>query len=190
MGVVAVDPADLTASGERALHRIARLPLDASVQAPRQWVLVSSVAVVEAHVATVLRALVARSNVDSTPIGASLLAAVRDDMTKTWDARMWWLGHAFGVQVGGDAPYQRFRTVVELRNALLHGDGELTDLQTRSVQKTLALKKELLQVLNVDLRGRRVVLGDDSHTRGCSAARTFVVAFDKAVLALHPEFAP
>lgn len=109
---VVVDPAKLTASGERTLRRLASL---AATQMPPEQFLTALGTAVEVHVSRLLGFLVELSDIDTTPFGRALLATVEGSMTYTWEDRHKWLDRGFAVAVAGHLAGQRFDTVVEAR---------------------------------------------------------------------------
>src|SRR5579859_291694 len=105
--------------------------LDSQAEVPPDWLVVTCVTCVESHFDRVLRSLIAVSGVGENKFFNSMYEAIRDDIFKTWDSRLKWLDDGFGVAISGDSAIQDFRTMVDLRNAIVHGRGRLTEMQQR-----------------------------------------------------------
>lgn len=179
-----IDPGKLTASGERTLRRVAVL---ASTPMPPEQFLTALGTAVEVHVSRIIGHLVDLSGVDASPFGQELLATVEDDLTRTWDHRHRWLDRGFKVPIAGNLPGQRFDTVVEARNSVVHGDGYLSDLQAaRSLEKITQLRARYRKELDIGLVAGRLDFARTSTDRVHEAARQYVAHLDQAVLAQYP----
>lgn len=178
-----VDPAKLTASGEHCLARLSALTL---LDLPVPQFATSAMTVIEIHVSRVLARLIVLSDLQATKLGAALVDEMRDDINRTWDTRMSWLSRGFGLAIAGEAEYQRLNNVTELRNAVVHGDGRLTDYQTASLTKVIALQKDLRRHLDVQAAGS-IKYGTKTALLVETAIRNFVVFFDGRVLADFPK---
>ena len=115
-----------------------------------------------------------------------------DDFTRTWPLRLEWLRKGFGIVIAGDPPFQAFDVAVEWRNAIIHGDGQLTDLQTRRLSKLLVLRKRMWDILRVQkpvpaLAGAPPLILSLALCN--DVARSMVAAFDELVIAKYPEAA-
>jgi hypothetical protein len=161
MGARSIDPSEISESGDTCLTEIARLAgLVSTAGAPHAWLVTSAASSVETHVGWFIERLVELSEIETTNFGSALLRYAQDDMLKNWDARLGWLYRGFGIDIAGDSECQEFRVVVELRNSLLHGSGNVTRYQASTLPKLLALKKNLRTTLGVDSAGRRIILGE------------------------------
>lgn len=178
-----VDPALLTRSGEQCLHRLSELP---RLGLPPAQLITVIVTVVEGHVSRVLNSLIVLSDVDSNPLGHALLIRQADNMDSTWDNRKHWLKSAFDVDYAGSSAYQGLEVLVEARNAVVHGDGSLTERQKRPLKKLLSLRSLLQSRLGATLQGR-LYFGEATSERAMEIARLFVLEFDKMVIEKHPE---
>ncbi len=181
-----VEPRLLTESGENCLRRIAALlgfPL------PVPQLVTSMVTTVEAHVGRVIARLIVLSDVQVDRFGAAMVAHLEDEFVRTWLARTQWLDKGFDVAVRGGTTYQQFNVVIELRNAVVHGDGQLTDLQTKNLNKMLILRKDLWNTLGVDCSGMRPQYPAASRDHVLDVVTKFVVAFDKEILTKFPAAA-
>lgn len=181
---VVINPALLTMSGERTLRRAVAL---ASVAMPPEQFLTALGTAVEVHVSRLVGFLVSLSDVDKTTFGRELIAAVEDDLTRTWRDRNRWLTRGFGIPVAGHAPWQRFDTVVEARNTVVHGDGYLSDLQaSRTLQQISELRARYRKELDIGLNGGRLQFAASSVDLAHNAARQYVSYLDGAVLVRYP----
>jgi hypothetical protein len=184
----ALDPSQLTKSGSRCLEElvyIATLGYEARVST--EWVVVSCTTSVETHFNRVLEALVDNSGLRDSKFGSALLDQILDDIFKNWESRLRWLNRGFNIAIAGDLAVQRYLTLVDLRNALVHGQGELTSQQQRSFIRLLSLKDKLARVLGVEFRGSIVVINDDVQARAVQICREVTMHVDKAVLTSYPS---
>lgn len=179
MGIV-IDPAKVTESGEFCLNRLTEL---SQLGLPPGQLVVSICTAVEMHVARVLARMVVVSGVQEQHLGDYMVKRLEDDMTRSWASRKKWLGEGFAVV----PRYQEFDVLVELRNAVVHGDEALSPVQERKpIAKLIELRKQLRQRLNVELYGR-ASFAPDSASRAVDIARAFVADLDGLVLDRHPE---
>jgi hypothetical protein len=149
--------------------------------------IVETVTIVEAHVSRLLQRVFALSGVEQTPVGRLLYQNHRDDIFRSWENRVHWLTRILGLQLAASSSYQQFRTLVELRNALVHGDGTLTEFQSKDMNKALALRRDLASTLAVQVVGTRLLMGDETVKRGIAVARVFVRELDAAVICGDPR---
>ncbi|PWW24880.1 hypothetical protein JD79_04071 [Geodermatophilus normandii] len=115
-----------------------------------------------------------------------MLAKVGDDLQRTWDSRANWLKEGFGLRVKDDPTYGDFNLVVEVRNAVVHGGGRLTDFQMSSIHKTVALRRDLDRRLDIDATAE-LRFGSSSLTRIVEAVRNYVHFFDRHVSNSYPS---
>ncbi|WP_329127327.1 hypothetical protein [Streptomyces sp. NBC_01465] len=146
-----------------------------------EWIVVDAVAAVEVHVDRSLESLINDSGVSGLPIGATFLSRYGEDMSRSWDARYEWLSDGFGVKVKGAKFQQDFHAVIECRNAIVHGSGNLTKRQRSSFGKFIQLRKQMESVLNVRVHGTEVSFSVDSARNALRVASAFVQCFDSAV---------
>lgn len=78
------------------------------------------------------------------------------------------------------------QTAIELRNAVVHGDMSLTDMQVEKLASMVQLKRRLWAVLGVECLGRRLVLGDRTASKAATVSVEFVRHFDSKVIRSHP----
>ena len=177
----------LTVSGERCLAKLADVALLVSDDdISPEWAVVSCTRSVEDHANQLLASLIESSGVDAHPFGAALLSGGQDDFYRTWDSRLAWLRDGFQIVVAGDREVQEFMLLVELRNALIHGNGELTRAQASRLDKMLNLRRRLTKLLGVEFDGRHVILSSQVADKSIALARAVVLHLDSAVLKVHP----
>lgn len=183
-----IDPAQLSRSGDQCIRQLAELYLAMEKGiASSEWIIVSSATNVENHANRLLESLVTTNSVADNQFMTALLLEIGDDIYRTWESRLRWLSRGFGVAVSGHTEVQEYLFVVELRNALIHGDRELTPTQIRSLPKLLALKRDMSRVLGVVFNGVEIHLDKHVTVKSLELARRFVVHVDKSVLAVYPE---
>lgn len=184
MGTV-IDPSRLTRSGENCLRRIDQL---ASLRLPVEHFVTAMTAPVEAHVSRVISHLVRDSDMDRSALGRALLEEVESEMTQNWPNRTGWLARGFDIHVAGDLAWQRFDTVIQARNALVHGDGQLSDQQKAlALTKLIQLKKRLRDEMNVGWSRGRLAFDATSGAAAHDAARRFVADLDARIQATYPQ---
>ena len=109
-------------------------------------------------------------------------------MTYNWANRIDWLARGFGIRVAGGHAWQRFETVVQARNALVHGDGQLSEKQRAlGLSKLIQLKKRLLDEMDVGWSRGHLTFNAVSARAAHDAARHFVADLDSRVLAGYPQ---
>lgn len=78
-----------------------------------------------------------------------------------------------GIDIAREQPYQELRGVIEARNAIVHGIGELTKRQTRGKdggKKVIAALKKV----GIRVSGRKVVVDDEAMKTCIDTARGFI----------------
>lgn len=174
---------NLTDSGESAIRAIARLRFsDESTE--RVLILLSTL--VEGHVARTLRALVDSDRGDRRKFESALVAKAEENMYMSWPSMFEWLSSGFDIQVQGSGAAQAFESCIDVRNAIIHGDGKLTELQSRNFGASVATRGDATKRLGVHFIGNRVVMGDSTREKALLAARDFVFYFDSQFLAKYP----
>lgn len=183
MGTI-TNPAELTESGERCLRRVLDL-VRADLPAPH--FVTASLTSVEAHVSRMLARLIVLSDAQTITFANAMIAHLEEDFNKSWESRMKWLSDGFGLSFAGGSEYQDLKIVIEARNAVIHGEGQLTDRQTKSLTKLMQMRKRLFDVAEIDCRGVTLRFSPRSVARSQDAIVTFVTAFDAAVIMAAPE---
>ena len=141
--------------------------------------IVTLTAVVEALIDNTLDELVAASPVQDSALGRAMVGKTTKLFRSTWEDRNYWLKNGFEIALAGSRPGQDFRVLVELRNALAHGAGSLTERQCTNLKAFVELRKNLMRVLDVDVQGRAIILGDASVSRATEVAVLYILAFER-----------
>jgi hypothetical protein len=149
-------------------------------QLAEESLVVACTTAVEAHFDRVLNELINRSQATSNLLFDALLTATRDDIFRSWDARLNWLNKGFGIAIATDAPTQRYRLVLDLRNSLVHGNGQLTDFQIRNFNRAHELRRQMNLHLGVQFNGRRLLLMGDTGAKAVEFSREMVVHLDES----------
>jgi hypothetical protein len=183
-----VDLTKVTASGILCLEELVQITLlDSQAEVPPDWLVITCATCVESHFDRVLRSLIAASGVRQNEFSNSLYEFLHDDIFKTWDSRLNWLKNGFSVTIAGDRTIQDFRTVIDLRNAIVHGQGHLTEMQQKNLQKLLDLKRNLTRLLNVQFSGDKVLIPPDIGLKVVRICRDAVIFLDNSVLQEYPN---
>lgn len=125
-----------------------------------------------------LRELVSRAAFAPTALGSFLINDNLDSYLQTWAEREKILKNVFGFSVSGSKVGQEFQLLVEVRNALMHGNGSFTSQQSKNFTSILALKKQLARTLSVQVQGQELILEGLNRVRVCDAASNYLVEAD------------
>jgi hypothetical protein len=178
---------DLTRSGTLSLEELVQVTiLSSQVEVPSDWIVVTCTTCIESHFDRVLNCLIEASGAGHDRFSNSLLENSRDEIFKTWDSRLKWLDSGFAVSIAGDRPIQEYRTLVELRNAIVHGQGSLTEIQLRNFQRLLDLKRRMTRLMEVQFHGHKVLLPPYIGPKVIQICRSAIVCLDTALLQAHP----
>src|SRR5579859_6868570 len=161
--------------------------LDSQAEVPPDWLVITCATCVESHFDRVLRSLIAASGVRQNKFSNSLYEFLHDDIFKNWDSRLNWLKNGFSVAIAGDRAIQDFRTVVDLRNAIVHGQGHLTEVQQKSLERLLDLKRNLTRLLNVQFSGHKILIPPDIGLKVVKVCRDAVILLDNSILQEYPD---
>lgn len=183
MGSV-IDPALLTESGERCIHRLAEL---GELRLPSAQLITALGTAVEVHVSRILVRLIVLSDVQESDLGSVMLTELEREMTRSWSSRSSWLKRGFAVEYEGEPQSQAFQSLVELRNSVVHGDGAASDEQERKgTSKLKELRKAFARYLDVEFYGQ-ARFSASTPALAMDIARNFVAHFDARVLARYPR---
>jgi hypothetical protein len=100
-----------------------------------------------------------------------------EGQAETWPGqeKAWQDWH--GIALKSEMVYRQLRTVVQARNAIVHGLGELTRRQLGS-DGGRKVRKELATV-GIRTSGRRLIIDDAAMKRSLAAARAFIFWLDQ-----------
>lgn len=110
-----------------------------------------------------------------------MLTHLEDQFNQSWTARLRWLASGFGISLAGTEVDGDRATLVEARNAIVHGGGKLTARQTRSVGDALDLQRRLRDRMNAELVGHSLVLNELAIRWSLEVARAYVDALEPLV---------
>jgi hypothetical protein len=186
MGRVDVMRRDVRALTEEGLDQLAAMVQELStLHPPIRHTVIAATTVAETFVDSSLALLIESSGIGKSPFGAALLQTVGDGFFQGWPDRLHWLNKGFGIEVGGTTAGQNLQTLIELRNALIHGGGTLTDRQSRDVPSLLELERRLRRLLHVQVEGGRISFVGPTDVVALQVVRTFMLEFDERLAALN-----
>jgi hypothetical protein len=183
-----MNPQSLGRSAEGALKALGALAHTA--EAPRPPVthtVIGATIEVESYADQILQSLIRNSDVMSSSFGRSLVSECEDSFYQSWKNRYLWLRKGFNISIAGKLEEQNFQTLVELRNAIIHGAGYLTDRQTRDIGKQVALERRLQTLLRVQVEGRKLEYLGSTDDLAVKIAREFVLLLDSEVRRVYPD---
>jgi hypothetical protein len=187
-GSTALDPSRLTRSGVRCLEELVQIALLAyEARAASEWLIVTCVTCIEAHLDRIIDLLISASDLEDSKFGGFLLSGGYDEIFRNWETRLKCLDKGFGISIAGDRPMQDCRTLVELRHAIVHGQGNLTTFQQANFVRLLDLKRKLTRLLDVQFSGLKILLPADMGPRVSEICRSAAISLDRAVLAQYPS---
>ncbi|UKA76463.1 hypothetical protein [Arthrobacter sp. FW306-07-I] len=125
---------------------------------------------------------------DSTQLGKNLLQEYGDSFHQSWLARNRVLKSGFGIQAGSMPAWQDMELVIEVRNAIVHGDGSLTSRQAKDPASLIIMRKRMAKLLRSDIQGRLVRLNDEAGVLSAEIAIRYATSLDELVSAVRPAF--
>jgi len=143
--------------------------------------IVAATALVESFVDDEISAVLERRKSSSTALELLLLRKFGGDFRRTWPDRVQFLEKGVGL---GDVPSklrQNLFLVIDARNAVVHGRGELTPNQLGNESKALILRRELARKLNVRSSGTRLQFADETSTASVRILIEFCYWLDEAL---------
>ncbi len=153
----------------------------------QEQVVLTVATLVEGYVDAILYALIAASGYDDTAFGRAMFAELEDRIFQSWPERHSWLSRGFGVSVSTGTPVgQNLATLNQLRNALAHGGGRLTERQSRNVGELIGLEKRLRDLLAVEVDNRFLHLSRETGDRAIGIVREYILDLDRQVREQHP----
>lgn len=174
----------VTGAGELALREIARLTL--SSESTTQLI-VTLATICEAHVAEVLEALVEDARAGSSSFSEATFKRIEDGMYSSWRSMHEWLKDGFGLQIAGRATTERLGDLVDLRNAIVHGNHRLSRNQTKTTIAAIKTSRKLARALDVQFDGISIIFGKETRTQALSIVRAFILDFDATVVSSYPQ---
>lgn len=184
-----MNPLDgISASAERTLRIVDQIgTAERDAQAVADGLILNLCTRMEVHTDGLLGVLIESSPISAFPLGRMLLGDAKDAYRFSWSERLRWLNSGFGVLVSGTKPIQDMLTLIDLRNAVTHGGGQLTWSQKKSISKQLELERRLHQVLAVDVEGNFLRYGQPTIQRAKRIAAAYVLKVDSVVQQTYPD---
>lgn len=136
--------------------------------------LISICTTLEIYVDSALQRLIAASTIEESRFGRALLAHLEDQFGQSWTTRLRWLSNGFEISLAGTEVDGDRATIVEARNAIVHGGGMLTARQTRDVREALDLQRRLRERMGADLNGHSLVIGGRAVRWSLGIARAYI----------------
>ena len=173
------DLCKLTQEAESVLRSLSHL---AANNPNASHFIIASMPPVEVHVSDSLRLLVKETRIGDNLFGQFALDELGDSLTINWPSRIKALSAGFGIELSGTREWQDFDTLIDLRNALIHGDGNLSEKQrVMKLTKILDLKRRWRRTLDAEWSARGVILGSQSVTLSLKVTFDFLTLFDKSL---------
>lgn len=168
---------------ERGLRELGEAAQDAHKSiAPPSHLVLRTATIAEVYTDSVLEHLVSNAPVVGNDLGRALVAFVGDSMYRTWKDRLRWLNDGFGIHLSGRKSGQELLTLVDLRNALVHGGQQLTRFQIApGPKRILKLQAELSKGLGVQVEGHQLYLPLDIGFTAVRITRSFVLEMEEQV---------
>lgn len=160
----------------RSLYR-----LDAASRSDPASIVAMAAALAESVADRLIDELVALSGLSDSRLGSSLLKASAPSFHQSWQKRHELLSSGFGISVRGRASWRDLDVVVQVRNALMHGQGFLTDMQVRNAATALKLSRRVEEVLGSQIQAREILLGEDAGERAVEVAAAYIIELDSLV---------
>ncbi len=170
----------VSADAEATVRRLSAL-LEGST--PNSSAFTAAVAITEAHVDATIQLLLDRSDARNSQLGAFLIDRSTASLRQTWSARQELLRDGFGVVVTPQSLVQQLSLIVDVRNALAHGDGSLTSVQTTSWSKANELRRSLARTLQIFVEGRIITFTPKSVETAVKMLIDYVIGLDLVVSA-------
>ena len=170
----AAAPRPLSRAAEVALTKLATL----NSGTPNLELAVLRVpSIVEAYVDN-LDTLSAEYVKGDTDFQRAVEAMTVEKLHQDWNSRREWLRGSFHIDISEDAASQEFFLLVDLRNALSHGDEGLTRAQRRTITDQLFLEGKLRTKLHALVDGRRIVLSNETGAAAIRVGSRYIFALD------------
>lgn len=185
--------AQVGALAESRMRQLSVMAAEVSTRVDEQLsVVLTAHTIAEAYADAVLARLIDDSGYESTAFGRAMYAMLEDRIFGSWKERHDWLVKGFGVNFHeSDAAKAKadVLTLADLRNAIVHGNGRLTERQSRDVVRLVSLEKRLRVAFDVRTEGRTLHMSPTTGRRALATARTYIGILDQTVRAQYPSSA-
>lgn len=137
----------------------------------------------EIYIDRVIAHLAAKSSINDTPLGSLLLKEFGRDFNRTWRDRFKWLALGFNIDLRGQAPAQEMESLIDLRNAIAHGGGALSQNQRKmTLSNQLELERNLRRIFDVSVIAQRLHFSETTHDLCRKVARAYISAIDELLV--------
>lgn len=160
------------------VRRLARVLVE---RTPPSSALTVAVARTEAHVDATIQQLFDLSPARRSRLGEFLIGRSTSMFKQNWSARQEILRDGFGIVIEPQTLVQHLLLIVDARNALAHGDGALTAMQTTSWSRANELRRNLERKLHVSVAGRSIIITRESIEVATRMLIDYILALDAAV---------
>lgn len=176
-------PLRISQFAEDGLIRIAEFaasstPTDLEIR----QVVMGCATIMETYVDAVIQCLVQESAIASSSVGAAMVEEFQGDFSRNWSRRNHWFSVVTGVSFKGAQYGQNAWLLVDLRNALAHGSGGLSRLQTGESDGGVKLRGDFAKKLHVEMVGGTLFPTNATAKAATSISRVFVLALDEVFL--------
>lgn len=172
---------DAGSNAEVALRSLSEIERRVSSQGAADHALISICTVLEVFVDSTLLSLIEASGISSSRFGRALLGHLEDQLNQSWTSRLRWLSNGFNVSLAGTEIDGDRGTLVEARNALIHGGGKLTGRQVRNPADALDLQRRLRDRMGAIVVGHSLDIGKPALDWSFEVARRYIRALDATV---------
>lgn len=108
-----------------------------------------------------------------------MLRELERERSSTWKERGRWL-RATGLEgVTGTTWYQDFVLLTEIRNAMLHGNGQMTTRQINQIDKFVNLRTQVKRRLGVQVFGTDLQIASADPSKWVVLTQSFIVNLDR-----------
>lgn len=170
---------NLSRIGEETLRSVAAISLDATKHtgSPRETVMALGT-LLEQYVDRLVELSVLASGVGATTVGQFLMDASDIGHSKTWNHRRTALRELVGINVSGTQIGERVRALIELRNAIAHGNGHLTHFQTKTLSSTFRIQESISEHFQVGFSGKRLIYAPETTESAIRATRAYILLIE------------
>ncbi|WP_029259417.1 MULTISPECIES: hypothetical protein [unclassified Microbacterium] len=114
----------------------------------------------------------------NSDFGSYVVERSRSGFHHTWSSRIEVLRRGFRVSPASETVSQKFDQLVDVRNAIAHGDGHLTTLQTSRTAAGIDLRRNIEKTFGIVVAGRKLHLNPMAGMIGTRVARDYLLAVD------------
>lgn len=165
--------------GEAYKTQAAQLALASRAVSDPLGILAACCALGEAFASSVLEERIEATNLEDHPLARFMLRELERDRTSTWKERGKWLRATGLCGLTGSSWYQDFVLLTETRNAMLHGNGQLTSRQAGQVSGLVDLRRKIKHRLGVPIFGTTIHLSRAQPSMWVALTAEFISKLDR-----------